>query len=212
VEDEATSGNDGAEREKDASASEAASAELRLERLFDPDRPRRFAPGDLIPEAASAEESDSEAHRYQRLAGAAVVLAQRQTDEANEKLELLVEQHRKLRQLFFVSAGSLLGVLTLMVVMLWSSSSEAGRAGAQELALRQGLIQAESRANLADREAEAARRELSEALGRLGEVTRRVERAETIGEDRAEQMARLEAELRWLRSGREALSEAPVRR
>ncbi|MEQ9454412.1 MAG: hypothetical protein RLN76_07450 [Phycisphaeraceae bacterium] len=110
-----TVGVSGSVARPSVSEGNGAEAEERLERLFDPDQPKRFAPGDLIPDSDGEE---SETHRYQRLAGAAVVLAQRQTDEANEKLELLVDQHRKLRQLFFVSAGSLVGVLLVTVMLL----------------------------------------------------------------------------------------------
>ena len=134
--------------ERTAGGARASTVEARMERLFDPDRPKRFAPGDLIPDSDGEE---SETHRYQRLAGAAVVLAQRQTDEANEKLELLVDQHRKLRQLFFVSSGALVGVLLVTVMLLWSSSREAGRAGQAEVTLRQGIMAAEARADDAER-------------------------------------------------------------
>ncbi|QDU72767.1 helix-turn-helix transcriptional regulator [Mucisphaera calidilacus] len=113
------------------------SPEEAIEQLFDPEHAQTFAPGDLLADTAPSDAP--EAHRYQRLAGAAVVLAQRQTDEAHDKVRLLNEQNQRLRKLFFTSSAIFASILTLSLLMLWSSSSAAGAAEQQALTLRQKL-------------------------------------------------------------------------
>lgn len=121
---------------------EDASPEELIERLYDPDAAHNFAPGDLL--AGTAPADIPETHRYQRLAGAAVVLAQRQTDEAYDKVRILAEQNRRLRKLCFTSWAIFAGLLSLTLLMTWSSSSAAGSAEQETLTLRQKLTETQS--------------------------------------------------------------------
>ncbi|WP_428387537.1 hypothetical protein [Mucisphaera sp.] len=117
------------------------SPEQAIQALYDPDQPRTFAPGDLLANTAPTGDNESEAHRYQRLAGAAIVLAQRQTDEAHDKLERLDDQHRRLRKLTFTSWAIFAALLLLTLSISWSQAARAGAAEQENAILTRALQQ-----------------------------------------------------------------------
>ena len=81
-------------------------------------RPGFMRPGAAMEDGADEADSSPEAQakRFQKLAGASVLLAQRQTDEANEKLALVHNQMYRMRQMMYTSwaAVALIAVVSIV--------------------------------------------------------------------------------------------------
>jgi len=127
---------------------------------------------DIAPPSDGAEES--EARRFQRLAGASLVMAQRQTDEANEKLAIVRhELHRARRWGQGVTAAAIFCAVMLLFSLITGGSDPQPAEAVSPISPAEQLAQ--KRAQLErDRELKATReamhtmqQELTATLGKL---------------------------------------------
>ena len=109
------------------SATGAQAAESQDAAVNENSTQQRFTPGDLFKPPDSGEPED-ELRRYQRLAGASVILAQRQADTASEQVVLARSELNRLRRICLTSwAGGAvaLGLCLLVILILGVRASSA---------------------------------------------------------------------------------------
>ena len=125
-------------------------------------KPAENAPGSGADDAAT-DQPESELQRYQRLAGASVVLAQRQADEANEKLAIVRGQ---LRQLRYVCGGSWAALAAVVLIAIVTAGVFSGRAA-----------EARAEADRAEQRRTAAVERQTELRSRVQQLQQQLDRA-----------------------------------
>lgn len=115
-----------------------------------------------------------EMERYQKLAGASVMLAQRRADAAEEAVVRSRAVVHQLRKVAWVTGGTAAAVLVLSCLLIIGLGVWGSSASAEAEANRQALVSAEADARQSRAEASAATREAARLLGRLEALEERV--------------------------------------
>jgi len=158
----------------------------------DPAQPASTASRQVFPNLTMADiarpadgEEESEVRRFQRLAGASMVLAQRQTDEAHEKLAIVRDELHRARRW---GQGATAGAVVCVVLLLFTLVTGGG--DPQPAAAESSLSPAERQAQKQrDRELKQTRdalskmqQELTQTLGRLEQMQSQPSRADPSDE------------------------------
>ncbi len=155
----------------------------------------KLTPGELLGEGKRDEtaEPEDELTRYQRLAGASVMLAQRQADEAAEQVAHARYQVRQLRRLCVASwAGA--GALTLIATVLMISFAFGAHRASADLAAQEKITRAaQAEAQQADDELDVVQRELAAAQARADEFRAQLDSTRDRARGLERQVAELEA-------------------
>ncbi|MEM6391172.1 MAG: hypothetical protein AAF797_00060 [Planctomycetota bacterium] len=115
-----------------------------------------------------------EIERYQKLAGASVMLAQRRADAAEEAMVRSRGAVHQLRKVAWVTGTTAAGVMVLACGLLIGLGVWGSSASAEAEATKQALIAAKEDARNSRAEASAATREAARLTGRLEALEQRV--------------------------------------
>lgn len=156
----------------------------------------KLTPGELLRNEGKSEEgqAEDELTRYQRLAGASVILAQRQADEANEKVAVARNQAHHLRKLCYTSWAGMAVMAAACLILLVMLGSRANRARADLTSQHQLTQQARLEAKLARDELTVLTREHGVVTGKLEAALAQAEASRADAQAKAAALAKLQTQ------------------